>query len=324
MTANPAAFPGLPPLILGANVFGWGADEATSFALLDAAVEQGLNAIDTADIYSYWAPGNHGGESETIIGRWLKRRGRRDDVIIHTKGGAPGAPDAFADAKADASYLPKAVDASLRRLGIETIDLYYVHYDDKVTPPEETLAVFDTLIRAGKIRAIGASNYAPDRLAASLDASDANRLPRFACLQTGYNLYDRAGYEAELEPLCADRGLGVMSYYGLAKGFLTGKYRSGADLGKSAARGGAIESYLTPRGFRILGALDRVAEETGSNPTQVALAWLIARPSITAPIASATSLTQLADLPAACRLRLDGEAIAQLDAASAESETAAA
>jgi aryl-alcohol dehydrogenase-like predicted oxidoreductase len=208
----------VPPLIVGGNVFGWSVNEAASFMLLDAAVAHGLNGIDTADIYSYWAAGNRGGESETIIGKWLKRRGRRDDVIIHTKGGAPGAPGEFSGAKLTAGYLTKAVEASLRRLQTDYIDLYYVHYDDKVTPPEETLGVFQHLIEQGKVRAIGASNYEPARLRQALAAADAQGLPRFVCLQTLYNLYDRAGYEMELQSLCVEQGLGMMSYFSLASG----------------------------------------------------------------------------------------------------------
>lgn len=307
----------VPPLILGGNVFGWNVNEAASFTLLDAAVTHGLNCIDTADIYSYWTPGNLGGESETIIGQWLKRRGRRDDIIIHTKGGAPDAPGEFSGARLTASYLTKAVDASLRRLQTDYIDLYYVHYDDKVTPPEETLGAFQRLIEQGKIRAIGASNYEPDRLRQALAVADTQNLPRFACLQTLYNLYDRASYEAELEPLCAECGLGMMSYFSLASGFLTGKYRTEHDLTKSAARGEGVKHYLTPRGLHILDALDGVAQRHNTTPAQIALAWLMAHPSVTAPIASATSLDQLEDLAAATRIKLEQDDIAQLNAASA-------
>ena len=314
----------VPPIILGGNVFGWSADQATSFTLLDTAMERGLTCIDTADIYSHWAPGNRGGESETIIGAWLKRRGRRDDVAIHTKGGAPDAPGDLANANLSAAYLTRAVDASLRRLGTEYIDLYYVHFDDKTTPPEETLGAFQRLIEAGKLRAIGASNYAPDRLRQALDTADQHGLPRYACLQTLYNLYERAPYEAELEALCTEKGLGVMSYFSLASGFLTGKYRSEADFAKSSARGGGMTKYLNPRGQRILAALDAVAKAQDATAAQVALAWLLARPSVTAAIASATSLAHLEELVAAARLHLDGAAIERLDTASAEEASPAA
>ena len=307
----------VPPIILGGNVFGWGADEATSFRLLDAAVEQGLYCIDTADVYAFWVAGNQGGESETIIGRWLTRRGRRDDVVIHTKGGAPGAPGEFSGAKLTADYLNKAVDGSLRRLATDHVDLYYVHYDDKVTPPEETIAALQALVTQGKVRAIGASNFEPPRLEESLAAGERSGADGYLCLQTHYNLYDRAGYERDLEPLCVEHGIGVMSYFSLASGFLSGKYRSEADLGKSAARGGEMKSFLNPRGLRILAALDAVAERYEATPAQVALAWLLARPSLTAAIASATSLQQLGDLVAATRITLDAAAVAELDASSA-------
>ena len=305
-----------PSVILGANVFGWNVDAKASHGLLDAALERGLNCIDTADVYSHWATGNKGGESETIIGQWMKDRGVRNRVLVHTKGGAPGAPGDLAGANLSAAYLTKAVDASLKRLGTGYIDLYYVHYDDKVTPPEETLGCFQRLIVAGKIRAIGASNYAPGRLAQALEVSEKHGLPRFACLQTLYNLYDRAPFEAELQPLCAKWNLGVMSYFSLAKGFLTGKYRTAADGAKSEARGSDATAYLNPRGLRILAALDSIAATHKANCAEVALAWLAAKPGVQAAIASATSIGQLDDLAAAMRLKLTASDMAALDVAS--------
>ena len=311
---NSAAFVA-PPVILGANVFGWSVDAASSSALLDAAVERGLNAIDTADIYSYWAPGNVGGESETIIGKWMQQRGNRSRIKIHTKGGAPGAPGDLANGNATAAYLTRAVEASLKRLGTDHIDLYYVHYDDKVTPLEETLACFQRLMTAGKIGAIGASNYAPDRLATAMETSEKLGLPRFAVLQTLYNLADRASFESELKALCARHGLGVMAYFSLAKGFLSGKYRNAQDGSKSAARGDSAVSYLNPRGLRILAALDAAAAARNANCAQVALAWLVAKPAVSA-IASATKLSHLDDLAAAATLRLTPAEVASLDEAS--------
>lgn len=305
------------PIAFGGNVFGWSADEATSFALLDAFVDAGFNLVDTADVYSAWVPGNQGGESETIIGRWLKRSGKRDKVILATKvakwSEQPGL---------SASNIAAAVDSSLRRLQTDVIDLYQAHEDDEATPLEATLAAFGRLIEAGKVRAIGASNYGPQRLRDALEVSRQFKLPRYETLQPEYNLYDRAGYEAALEPLVREQELGVIGYYALASGFLSGKYRSAEDAGKSGARGAAVvKQYLNPRGLRILGALDDIASRHAATPTQVALAWLIARPSLTAPIASATSLTQLHDLLKAATLTLSAEDIAQLDGASAEEAT---
>lgn len=298
------------PLCFGGNVFGWTADEATSFRLLDRFVDAGLNFIDTADVYSVWVPGHAGGESETIIGNWLKRRGGRDRVVIATKVGAEMA----ADRKGlSPSWIRRAVEDSLRRLQTDHIDLYQSHYDDAATPIEETLGIYGELIAAGKVRAIGASNFTTARLRQSLEASERARLPRYESLQPEYNLYDRSGYEAELEPLCREAGIGVISYFSLARGFLSGKYRSAADLGQSP-RGEGIGKYLDARGQRILAALDEVAARYEATPAQVALAWLIARPGITAPIASATSLVQLEDMVAATHLTLDPAAIARLDA----------
>lgn len=302
----------VPPLCFGCNVFGWTVDDSTGFQLLDALVTAGLNFLDTADVYSRWAPGNSGGESETLIGNWLKQRGSRDKVIIATKVGM----DMGQGKKGlKGSYIMQAVEDSLRRLQTDYIDLYQSHVDDQETPLEETLAAYDQLIKAGKVRAIGASNYDAGRFAHALRISEETGLPRYESLQPNYNLYDRAGFEAELEPLCLEKGIGVINYFSLAKGFLTGKYRSEADLTQSP-RGVGVKQYLNDRGFRILAALDHVAKESSSTPTSVALAWQIARSSITAPIASATSLEQLNDLIAATRLDLDPEAIETLNRAS--------
>ncbi|HZF43833.1 MAG TPA: aldo/keto reductase [Sphingomonadaceae bacterium] len=299
-----------PALILGGNVFGWTADEAASFAILDAFVEGGGVMIDTADVYSAWAPGHKGGESETVIGRWLERSGKRERVQIATKVGmmAGLAPERIA----------AACDASLRRLGVETIDLYYAHKDDAGTPLADTLGAFDALVRAGKVRALGASNYDATRLAEALDVSAANGLVAYSVLQPWYNMVERARFEGPLRDLCVARGIGVAPYYSLANGFLTGKYRSEADLGKSVRGSRNIEYLRTEKGARVLAALDGVAAETGATPAQIALAWTAAQPGITAPIASATGVAQLEELLGALRLELSGEQIAALDAASAD------
>lgn len=303
------------PLAFGGNVFGWSADEATSFKLLDAFVGAGLNFIDTADVYSRWVPGNQGGESEAIIGKWFKRSGKRAEVVLATKVGKDMGEGRKGLSRA---YIERAVDASLQRLQTDYIDLYQSHDDeDRDTPLEETLDAYARLIKAGKVRAIGASNYSAVRLAEALETSRRHNLPRYESLQPHYNLYTRSEYEAELEPLVLREGLGVFNYYALASGFLSGKYRSEADLAKSGARGQRVKAYLDARGLRILAALDDVAARTATSPTQVALAWQIARPSITAPIASATSLAQLDDLIAATRLPLSAGDIALLDQASA-------
>ncbi|HEX5078867.1 MAG TPA: aldo/keto reductase [Geminicoccaceae bacterium] len=298
------------PLVFGGNVFGWTADEATSFALLDAFVAHGLNAIDTADVYSRWVDGNAGGESEAIIGRWLKQRGNRERVVLITKGGSEMGPGKKGLSR---NYVMEAAEASLRRLGTDYVDLYLAHRPDPATPIEETLEALQRPVEQGKVRAVGGSNYDAAGLAAALAAGSAPGRARYEVLQPEYNLFDRAGYEAELEPLVLKEGIGVITYYALASGFLTGKYRSEADLGKSP-RGGGIKKYLNERGFRILNALDDVARRYDATPAQVALAWLIARPSVTAPIASATSVAQLDEIVGATRLSLDREAIAQLDA----------
>jgi aryl-alcohol dehydrogenase-like predicted oxidoreductase len=300
------------PLCLGGNVFGWTADKAMSFRLLDRALEAGLDFIDTAEMYSVWVPGHSGGESEAIIGEWMQSRGCRDRVVVATKVGADMGDGRKGLARA---RIRDGVEGSLRRLRTDRIDLYQAHYDDAHTPLEEALETFGELVAEGKVRVLGASNHTPARLAEALAVSERIGLPRYECMQPHYNLYDRAEYEAELEPLCMAQGLGVICYFGLAKGFLTGKYRSPADLGQSP-RGGGIGSYLNARGMRILAALDETAAELRATPAQVALAWLIARPSITAPIASATRPEQIEDLIAAMHLTLDRGAIERLDASS--------
>ncbi len=303
------------PLVLGTNVFGWTANEEMAFALLDRFADQGFNAVDTADVYSSWVPGHTGGESETIIGNWMKSRGTRDRMLIATKvgwemGGEPGG--------LSKRYILKAVEESLRRLQTDYIDLYQAHKDDPDTDPDETLEAFARLIAQGKIRAIGASNYGAPRLKELIDASARLGLPRCESLQPLYNLYDRAAFEGELERLCLDQELGVIPYFSLAAGFLTGKYRSEADLEKSARGARTVKRYLNTRGLRIVAALDLAAGRYRATPGQIAIAWLLARPSITAPIASATSLAQLDELLAATRITLDRDTIAALDAASAE------
>jgi len=303
------------PLCFGGNVFGWTVDEAASFALLDAWLDAGFNFIDTADVYSAWAPGHVGGESETIIGKWLRASGKRHRVVLATKVGKPMGPDQKGLAPA---YIRQAVEASLRRLQTDYIDLYQSHDDDPGTPLEDTLGAFAGLIAAGKVRAIGASNHSAPRLAQALDVAERLKLPRYESLQPLYNLCDRKVYEEALEPLCVQRGLGVINFYALAAGFLTGKYRSAQDAAKSARGPNTTAKYLNPRGLRILAALDQAAARHGAKPGQIALAWQMARPSVTAPIASATSLEQLGELAAAVQLKLDGATIAALDAASAE------
>jgi len=301
------------PLAFGGNVFGWTADEAMSFKLLDAFVDAGFNLIDTADVYSHWAPGNKGGESETIIGKWLQRSGRRDRVVIATKVGKEMGPDRKGLSK---SYILRAVEDSLQRLQTDFIDLYQSHADDPQTPLEETLAAYDQLIKEGKVRVIGASNYDAKRLDQALKVSEQQGFPRYQCLQPLYNLYDRADFEKDLESLCRQQGLSVISYFSLASGFLTGKYRSAEDL-TDRARADMVKKYLDERGLRILAALDKVARQHELAPVKVALAWLIAQPSITAPIASATSLEQLQMLIDATAVELDRSAVDLLNAASA-------
>jgi len=301
------------PLAFGGNVFGWTADEPTSFALLDAFVDAGFNLIDTADMYSTWVEGHKGGESETILGKWLKHSGKREKVIIASKVGKEMGPNLQGLSK---TYILQAVEASLRRLQTDYIDLYQSHADDPDTPLEETLEAYDQLIKQGKIRAIGASNYSAERLAQSLEVSEQTGYLRYESLQPLFNLYDRDDYEKELEPLCREKGIGVISYFSLGSGFLTGKYRSEDDLTNSA-RGEFVKKYLNERGFRIIQALDSVAQEHNMTPAQVALAWLISNPSITAPIASATNLEQLNELIEATTIELNPSVIARLNQASA-------
>jgi aryl-alcohol dehydrogenase-like predicted oxidoreductase len=300
------------PLMFGGNVFGWTADEPTSFALLDAFVDAGFNGIDTADSYSRWAPGHKGGESETIIGNWLKKSGKRDKVVIATKVGA----DMGEGKSVRKDYILRQAEASLKRLQIDTIDLYQTHWDDDVTPVEETLAAYAQLVAQGKVRVIGASNLTPARLKESLAASKKPGLPRYETLQPLYNLYDRLNFEADYAPICKQEGISVICYYALAAGFLTGKYRTVEDAAKNAARGGGMKQYLNDRGFRILKALDAVAARHAATPAQVSLAWLIAQPNVT-PIASATSMKQLEDILKAPRMALSREDLAELDKASA-------
>src|SRR5580698_4756797 len=301
------------PICLGGNVFGWTADEPVSFAILDAFVGAGFNFVDTADVYSRWVPGHKGGESETVLGNWFKRSGNRKKVILATKAGIEMAPGKKGLSKA---YILSEVEESLQRLQTDYIDLYQSHIDDATVPLEETLGAYAELIQQGKVRAIGASNYSAERLAEALRLSKQHGLPRYESLQPHYNLYERAGYEKELEPECSKEGIGVIPYFALASGFLTGKYRSENDLAKGP-RGQMVKKYLDERGFRILAALDEVAKKLGSAPGKVAIAWLIARPSITAPIASATSVEQLQDLVDAADLQLDAGSIKTLNDASA-------
>ena len=301
------------PLALGGNVFGWTADEPTTFKLLDAFVAAGCNLIDTADIYSRWVPGNNGGESETVLGKWLRRSGNRGKVLVATKVGMEMGPDRKGLSK---SYILRAAEDSLKRLQTDCIDLYQSHTDDSGTPLEETLEAYAQLIRQGKVRSIGASNYTADRLAQALEVAKRSGYPSYQCLQPLYNLYDRADYESELEPLCLEKGVGVIPYFSLASGFLTGKYRSEKDLA-NRPRSEMVEKYMNERGFRILETLDQVASQHHSAPAVVSLAWLIARPSVTAPIASATSVDHLTDLIEATRLALDPSAIELLSLASA-------
>jgi aryl-alcohol dehydrogenase-like predicted oxidoreductase len=308
----------IAPLVLGGNVFGWTADEATSFAVLDAFVDAGFNCVDTADVYSRWSPAG-GGASEKVLGAWFKQGGRRDKVVLASKFGME-----MGEGKKglSASYMVEAVEASLSRLQTDYIDLYQSHRDDPDTPQEETAEAFERLVKAGKVRAIGASNFEPARLKSALEVSQARGLVRYNALQPLYNLYDRAGFEAGLQQLCIDEEVGVIPYYGLASGFLTGKYRSEADLTKSP-RGGGVKRYLDARGLRILAGLDKVAAAHGASPAQAALAWVMAQPGLTAPIASATSVAQLQELMGAASLKLSAEDLAVLDAASAPEPAAA-
>ncbi len=303
----------IAPIIIGGNVFGWNVDEKTSFALLNAFVDAGFNAVDTANTYSRWVPGHQGGESEAIIGKWLKARGKRGKMVIATKVGE----DMGSGRGLKSSDIVREAENSLLRLQTDRIDLYQTHFDDPDTAPEETLQAYAQLIAQGKVRAIGASNIGAARLKDSLAASKRLGIARYESLQPLYNLYDRKGFEQDYEALCRSERIGVITYYSLAAGFLTGKYRSPQDAAKSTARGGRVKQYLDDRGLRILKALDAVAARHSATPAQVSLAWLMARPSVTAPIVSATNLTQLAEILKAAQLKLSPEDIAALDAASA-------
>ncbi|AEG55327.1 aldo/keto reductase [Sinorhizobium meliloti] len=303
----------IAPLVFGGNVFGWTADEKTSFSLLDAFFDAGFNAVDTADVYSSWAPGNRGGESEAIIGKWLKQSGRsRDSAVIVTKVGSELGPDRKGLSR---RWIMQAVEDSLRRLQTDYIDLYLSHWPDPDIPYDETLAAYDTLLSQGKLRAIGASNLDAQQMRDALDVAAAKDLPRYDVLQPEYNLYDRASYDGPLRNLCIAEEIGVITYFSLARGFLSGKYRSHKDL-EGSARGGGVEKYLDGRGMRILGVLDEIAEETGAKQAEIALAWIIAREGVTAPIASATNPDQLASLVRSAELDLPEEAIRRLNEVS--------
>jgi len=303
----------ISPLVFGGNVIRWTADEPTTFKLLDAFVAAGFNAVDTADVYSRWAPGHTGGESETVLGKWLARGGNRAKVIVATKVGMEWAPGKGLSR----SYILRSAEQSLKRLQTDYIDLYQSHTDDGDTPFEETFGAYAELIKQGKVRAIGASNYKADRLIAALEVSRKSGLPRYESLQPNYSLVERAGFEAELEPLCKKEGLGVINYFPLAAGFLTGKYRSEADAANSS-RARMVTKYLNERGYKILAALDQVTKKYNATPARVSLAWLLANPVITAPIVSATKLEQLNDLMPAVELKLDAASIGILNQASAE------
>ena len=301
------------PVTFGGNVFGWTIDEKKSFEILDAFTGAGFNFIDTADVYSRWKSGNEGGESETIIGNWLKKNKNRNEVIIATKVGSDLGNGKKGLAK---KYILQAAEDSLKRLQTDHIDLYQTHFDDESTPIEETLEAYAQLIKEGKVRHIGASNLSPDRLKESLEVAATNGLPLYQTFQPEYNLYEREKFENGIEPLCLGNNLGVITYFSLASGFLTGKYRTKADLGKSA-RGGDMDKHFNDRGFKILAALDEVSKTLNSNPATVALAWLIHRPSVTAPIVSATSIEQLQSIIQAPDLAITAHEIELLTQESA-------
>jgi hypothetical protein len=302
-----------PPLVLGGNVFGWTVDKAQSFRILDAFADAGGVMIDTADVYSAWVEGNKGGESETIIGEWLRQSGKRDKVLIATK---VGMLDGEGGQKLAPARIAAAAEASLRRLGVDTIDLYFAHQDDEDVPQEDVLAAFDLLIKAGKVRALGASNFHAARLKSALDIAMRNGLPHYRVLQPEYNLVSRHKFEGELEDICVTHNVGVIPYYGLASGFLTGKYRSQVDYAKSV-RGGRMAAFLEGKGRAVLGAMDQVAEETGASHAQIALTWLAAQPGVTAPIASATSVEQVEELVGCWDVRLNRAQLDRLTAAGA-------
>ncbi|MEZ5854549.1 MAG: aldo/keto reductase [Hyphomicrobiaceae bacterium] len=303
----------IAPLIFGGNVFGWTVDEKQSFDLLDAFVDAGFNCVDTADVYSRWASGNKGGESEIIIGNWFKARGSRSKVVLATKCGLEMAPDKKGLAKA---YIVQAVEDSLKRLQTDYIDLYQSHRDDPSTPVEETMEAHAQLVKAGKVRVIGASNFSAARLKASLEASAKAGIPRYETLQPNYSLVERGEFEGDIQNLCVKEGIGVVPYYSLASGFLTGKYRLEADL-KGRARSAGAGKYLNPRGLAVLAALDEIAAVTGATQAQIALAWLLAQPAIAAPIASATSTAQLADILKCANVKLSASQLEALSAAGA-------
>ena len=303
------------PLVLGGNVFGWTADEKTSFGLLDRFVDLGFNVIDTANSYSMWVPGHDGGESERVIGKWLKKSGKRDKVLIATKVGM-GSRQAAQDKGLKRAQVAAGIDASLKRLQTDRVDLYQTHKDDEETPVEETLEALGALVKSGKVRAIGASQYSPARLRESLEASGRMGLPRYETLQPEFNLYDREQFERVYQPIALEFGLTVIPFFGLAKGFLSGKYRKAADIEGRPRAAGLKKYFEGDRGTKILAALDGVAKRLGATPAQVSIAWIMVQPSIAAPIVSATSVAQLEDIAGAARIRLDAEALAQLQAAS--------
>ncbi|TXS95943.1 aldo/keto reductase [Parahaliea maris] len=302
----------IAPLVFGGNIFGWTVDKTQSFALLDALVDQGVNMVDTANVYSAWVPGHQGGESESIIGDWLQSSGKREQVVLASKVGMP-----MGDGSSglSAANIVRSADASLKRLKTDYIDVYYAHLDDRDTPFAESLEAFQTLIESGKVRAIASSNYDADRLAECLQVAWDNGLPRFVAHQPEYNLYDRRGYEGKLEKVCKENGLGVVSYFSLASGFLSGKYRTAEDLASSARRT-MVDKYLTDRGLAILAALDTIANRNQATLAATALAWIIHRDSVTAPIASATSMEQLQELVNGATLALSEDDMAMLNAAS--------
>ena len=303
------------PICLGGNVFGWTADENTSFSILDAWVDAGFNFIDTADVYSRWATGHTGGESETVIGKWLAKSGKRDRVVIATKVGFD-----MGEGKGGLSrkWIEQAVDDSLRRLQVDRIDLYQAHKDDEATPLEETLGAFARLVESGKVRAIGASNYSAARLAQALATSKRLGVPRYESLQPLYNLYDRAVFERELQPLCVEEDVGVFSFYAIAAGFLSGKYRKADDAAKSPRGANTVKKYLNDRGLKILAALDEASKRTGAPPARLAIAWVMAQPGITAPIASASNVEQVREIARAAELNIDADTMALLNSASEE------
>jgi len=308
----------IAPLALGGNVFGWTADEATSLSIIDAFVERGFSLIDTADVYSTWVEGHEGGESETIIGNWLKRGGARDKIVIATKVGMDmrkAGLNGFSKGLSKAHIIASA-ENSLRRLGTDHIDLYQAHIDDITVPFEETMEAFSILLKDGKVRAIGASNYVAPRLAEMQEVAVKAGLPQFTCLQPHYNLVNRSLFEGDLQKLCLEQGLGVLPYYALAAGFLTGKYRSVADL-PGSARAGTVAHYLDPRGLDIVDELEKAGQRLNATPAQVAIAWIIAQPGVTAPIVSATSLKQLEDVMQATEIKLDARTLGRLDRVSA-------